>query len=139
VLSQATGAAPTIGVDTQPTSTPATSAVQSALKSKPRIVYIQIYEDPQRQPAGTVQQLLRAAGVGAPGIEKIAIKSGARIGTRPPRIFYFNDADLGGAKWLQERLAEAGVGKWTIQRSNVGGVPLGQIELWWSHEAGPDG
>lgn len=134
-LSQATGTARTLAPDTQPTVAPPPAAVQQVAEAKPRIVYIQIYDEAQRAQASTVQQLLRAAGVGAPGIEKIAIKSGARIGQRPRRIFYFNVDDLGRAKWLQQQLIQAGVGNWTIVRSTIAGVPAGQIELWWPHDA----
>ncbi len=134
VLSQATGASPTKAADTQGATSLAPLDIQNVAETKPRIVYIQIYEDAQNESATAVQKLLRAAGVGAPGIEKIAIKSGSRIGKRPPRIFFFNDADLGGAKWLQQHIASAGLGNWTIKRSYIAGVPAGQIELWWPHE-----
>lgn len=136
IFSQTTGAKPEVAPDTQRTATPPPAAVLQVAEAKPRIVYIQIYDDKQRPQGLAAQRLLRAAGVGAPGVEKIAIKSGARIGQRPPRIFYFNDGDLGGAKWLQQRLKDAGLGAWTISRSYIGGVPAGQIELWWPHETG---
>ncbi len=139
VYSQATGAARTAAPDTQRTAAPAPAAVQQVAETKPRIVYIQFYDEAQRTQAADAQRLLRAVGVGAPGIEKIAMKSGARIGQRPPRIFYFNAGDLGGAKWLQQRLSEAGLGNWTISRSYITGVPVGQIELWWPHDVGSNG
>ena len=136
-LSAATGRAPTPAPDTQPTVAPAAAAVQQVAEMKPRIVYIQIHDDAQRAQASSVQQLLRAAGVGAPGIEKIAVRGPARSGPRPPRIVYFNADDLGRAKWLQQRLVEAGVGAWTITRSTIAGVPAGQIELWWPRDVAP--
>lgn len=72
-LSEATGPASTTVDRRKQTTTPAVAAVKSAPASKPRIVYIQIYDDLQRGPAADVQQLLRADGVGAPGIELIEI------------------------------------------------------------------
>jgi hypothetical protein len=136
-LGLAIGTAPTRAPDTQRTVAPPAADVRQVEEAKPRIVYIQIYDDAQRAQAADVQQRLRAAGVGAPGIEKIAVTSGARIGRRPPRIVYFNVGDLGRAKWLQQRLVEAGVGNWTITRSVIAGVPAGQIELWWPHDVAP--
>lgn len=139
VLSQATGTEPTVAPDKHLGRTPTSAAVQQAAEMKPRIVYIQFYEEAQRAQAVKVQRLLRSDGVGAPGNEKIATNSGARVGNHPARIYYFNDADLGGAKWLQQRLVTAGVGKFAIARSAISGVPAGQIELWWPKEVGSDG
>lgn len=131
LLSQATGASPRAAPDTQLASAPPAAAVRQAAEIKPRIVYIQFYADAQRAQAASAQQLLRSEGVGAPGIEKIAADSRARTGNHPARIYYFNDGDLGGAKWLQARLAAAGLGNFAIARSTIAGVPSGQIELWW--------
>jgi hypothetical protein len=130
-LSQAIGTARTVAPDTQPAAAPQPAAVQQVTETKPRIVYIQFFDETQRAKAAAAQKLLRADGVGAPGIEKIGINSAARSGRRPPRIFYFNDADLGGAKWLQKRLSEADLGNWPISHSSMKGIPAGQIELWW--------
>jgi hypothetical protein len=138
LLSQATGSAPPRGIFTKAASMVSAATVQQAAEIKPRLVYIQFYNEDQREQAASVQQLLRAAGVGAPGIEKIPIKSGARIGKRPASIFYFNTEDLGGAKWLQQQLIAAGIGDWAIVRSSIAGVPAGQIELWWPKEVEPD-
>lgn len=130
-LSAASGTAPARTLAPQPASATAPAAVQQAVETKPRIVYIQFYDEAQRAPAAAVQQLLRAAGVGAPGIEKIAVARGARLGRRPAQIIYFNEDDLGGAKWLQQRLRAEAMGEWAIARSTITGVPAGQIELWW--------
>jgi hypothetical protein len=139
VLSQASGTARTIAPETRPGSTPAPAEVTQATETKPRIVYIQFYEESQRAQAAEVQKLLRSDGVGAPGIEKIAANSRARVGSHPARIYYFNNGDLGGAKWLQQRLAAAGLGDFAIARSEIAGVPAGQIELWWPKAVGSRG
>lgn len=120
-LSQANGTSPTLAPDAQRTVAPAPAAARGVAEAKPPIVSIQIFDDANCAQASNIQQLLRLAGVGAPGIEKIAIKNGTRVGRRPSRIVHFNDDDLGGAKWLQERLIDAGVGDWTITRSTIAG------------------
>jgi hypothetical protein len=78
---------------------------------------------------------LRSEGVAAPGIELIAANSRARPGAHPARIYYFNESDLCRAKWLQHRLAAAGLDDFAIARSTIPGLPVGQIELWWPKSA----
>ena len=136
LLSQATGTARTLAPDVSLGTAPTAAAIQQVVQTKPRIVYIQFYDEAQRPQAVSVQELLRSDGIGAPGIEKIPANSRARVGNHQARIYYFNDGDLGGAKWLQQRLIAAGVGNFGIARSTIAGVPAGQIELWWPTKDG---
>lgn len=127
--SAATGARPT---QAPASLTPVTVAsVSKAETAKPRIVYLQVYTDEQRSKAQAVQTSLRDNGIGAPGIENVASRIGARRANGDAQIRYFNPGDLGAAKWLQAFLAPATGLQWSIVKASAGSVAEGQLELWW--------
>lgn len=111
-----------------------TQSIAAVQPAKPTRVYLQIFlEKDQRGQAVAFQEQLRDQAVPVPGIENVGSRLPA--GTLPrQQIRYFNDADLGAARWTQGQLQQAGRGTWEIFKTRASGaVPPGQIEVWWAN------
>ena len=111
-----------------------TQTISAAEFIKPARVYLQIFtEKDQRAQAAAFREQLRNQAVPVPGIENVGTR--LRAGTLPhQQVRYFNDSDLGAARWTQNQLTQANLGEWEIFKTRPSGaVPSGQIEVWWAN------
>jgi hypothetical protein len=130
-IAQATGAGPV--ADQKAVAAPvAAEQLSTAAASKPNTIYLQVYSRDQMVPAREAQSRLRQEGVAVPGIEYVGGLIRGRTVTQPGQVRFFNEEDLGQARWTAEFMNHLGGGPWTVSRIKVRqAVPKGQLELWW--------
>jgi len=104
----------------------ATGEVAPVQQLPPR-VYLQIFQEQQRETAKKIQGLLRGEGLLAPGIENVGAKSSPVTGTI---VRYFNDADEAVAQRVRQILHDNGLPQASVQRFQLKANP-GSIEVWF--------
>jgi hypothetical protein len=110
----------------------ANARLATVTASKPNIVYLQVYSNAQLPAARIAQARLRQAGVAVPGIENVERLIRGRRVVQRGQVRFFNDADIGQARWTADLMNKLGGGPWSVVRTRIRQkVPLGQVEIWW--------
>jgi hypothetical protein len=103
------------------------AAVASSAQDLPKRVYIQIYNESQREPARKIQALLRTEKFVVPGIENVSAKGAGVVSQTEVR--YFNDQDKDAAERVRTVVSENGFRDAALRRLTAKNP--GVVEIWF--------
>jgi hypothetical protein len=92
-------------------------------------VFLQIYDETQREPAKQIQTKLRESNFIVPGIENVGDNNGSKANPiKQSLVKYYNDADKTNAENIQKILGEG----FSLQKGSTKlKVEVGTIEVWF--------